>query len=420
MKALSAVVATFAVIILAAIFLPGCLKDTRSHIYKLYTPVYKTTEDVRANIKSNSVQPIKNPGKLFIKGQYIFLNEIDKGIHIIDNSNPSNPKNVAFIDIPGNMDLAVKGDVLYADLYTDLITLDISDPLHVVKKKIIDNAFPERRYANGFVPSNQKIIVDWIIKDTTVVEDLGTNNSWGCANCMVADALLFSSSSAPSSKTPFGVGGSMARFSIINSTLFTVGTTNLNVYSISTPENPVFSTQVGLGMGIETVYPFKDRLFIGSSNGMLIYDVSNPASPSRLGQFGHVTACDPVIADDDYAFVTLSSGVRCSNASNQMDVLDISSLTAPTLVKTYPLTNPHGLSKDDNTLFVCDGTDGLKVYDASNVKDLKLITQLKGFESYDVIAFNKLAIVVSKDGLRQFDYSNPNNIKLVSMLGWAL
>lgn len=420
MKSLSVIVAAVVATILTATFLPGCLKDTRSHTYKIYTPVYKTTEDVRANIKSNAPQNIMNPGKLFIKGQYIFLNEIDKGIHIIDNTNPANPKNVAFIDIPGNMDLAVKGDVLYADLYIDLVTLDSSDPLHIVKKKIIDNAFPERRYANGFVPSNQKIIVDWIVRDTTVVEDMANgNNLWGCPNCMVMDALMLSSSAAPVAKSLFGMGGSMARFSIINSTLFTVGTTDLSAYSIAAPEDPIFSKKVSLGVGIETVYPFKDRLFIGSSTGMLIYDVSNPSNPSKLGQFGHITACDPVIADDDYAFVTLRSGVRCSNASNQMDVLNISNLTSPTLVKTYSMTNPHGLSKDENTLFVCDGTDGLKVYDASNVKELKLIKQMKGFESYDVIAFNKLAIVVSKDGLRQYDYSNPNDIKLLSTLGWA-
>lgn len=420
MKALSVIVAASVAIILTATFLTGCLKDTRSHTYRIFTPVYKTTADVRANIKSNSPQNITNPGKLVIRGEYIFLNEIDKGIHIIDNSNPVSPKNVAFIDIPGNMDIAVKGDILYADLYIDLVTLDISDPLHVVTKKIIDNAFPERKYSNGFVPSNQRIIVDWLIRDTTVVEDLndGTSN-WSCPNCIISDLAFSSMAMSPTAKSVVGVAGSMARFSIVNSTLYTVGTSDLSVYSIAAPENPLFSTKVNMGLGIETVFPFKDRLFIGSTSGMFIYDISNPSNPAKLGQFSHVTACDPVIADDNLAFVTLSSGVRCSNASNQMDVLDISNLTFPVLLKTYPMTNPHGLSKDGNTLFVCDGKDGLKVYDASNAKDLKLKIQMKGYESYDVIAFNNLAVVVAKDGLRQYDYSNPDNIKLLSTIGWA-
>ncbi|HYC29855.1 MAG TPA: hypothetical protein VEB42_13575, partial [Chitinophagaceae bacterium] len=105
--------------------LQSCLKDsyTRSTTYTYYQPVYKTTAEVRANIKSNPSQKIERPGKLYIKGQYIFLNEIDKGVHIIDNSNPANPRNIAFIDIPGNVDIAVKGNTLYADLYTDLVAI---------------------------------------------------------------------------------------------------------------------------------------------------------------------------------------------------------------------------------------------------------------------------------------------------------
>ena len=45
-------------------------------------------------------------------------------------------ENLFFIDIPGSIDIAVKGNILYADLYTDLVALDISNPLNVVKTKI--------------------------------------------------------------------------------------------------------------------------------------------------------------------------------------------------------------------------------------------------------------------------------------------
>lgn len=122
---------TAAGVVFTLAFFAGCLKDsvTRTYTYKLFRPVYKTTAEVRANIKSNASVAVQQPGKLFIKGDYIFLNELDKGIHIIDNSNPAQPKNVAFIDIPGNLDLAVKGNTLYADLYTDLVAIDITDPL---------------------------------------------------------------------------------------------------------------------------------------------------------------------------------------------------------------------------------------------------------------------------------------------------
>ena len=101
------------VTIFPVIFFSGCIKDTcrQSRSYTMYVPVYKTNEEVRLNIKSNPAKEMERPGKLFIKGHYIFLNEVDKGIHVIDNSNPASPRNVSFIDIPGNVDLAVKGSI---------------------------------------------------------------------------------------------------------------------------------------------------------------------------------------------------------------------------------------------------------------------------------------------------------------------
>src|SRR6185369_422995 len=127
-----------AVCIIGIIYLQSCFKDHCTQTYSFFSPVYKTTAQVRANIKSNPEQPIERVAKLYIKGRYIFLNELDKGIHIIDNIDPAAPRNVAFITIPGNMDMAVKGNTLYADAYTDMITLNITDPLHVATTSIIE------------------------------------------------------------------------------------------------------------------------------------------------------------------------------------------------------------------------------------------------------------------------------------------
>ena len=69
-------------------------------------------------------------------GNYIFLNEVNKGVHIIDNSNPAKPSIKAFINIPGNVDIAVKGSTLYADLFADLVVVDISNPLDAAFKKM--------------------------------------------------------------------------------------------------------------------------------------------------------------------------------------------------------------------------------------------------------------------------------------------
>jgi hypothetical protein len=124
--------------------LTGCVKDTvkNTYTYTYFEPVYKPYSEVVANIKSNASTPVAIPGKICIIGKYILLNEVDKGIHVIDNSNPSAPANIAFIDLPGNVDIAVKGNILYADFYSDLVAIDISDPRNAKVKKIVKHIFP--------------------------------------------------------------------------------------------------------------------------------------------------------------------------------------------------------------------------------------------------------------------------------------
>lgn len=403
-------------------FLQGCLKDsyTRTYHYTYYVPVCKTTQEVRANIKSNPVQPIENAGKLYIKGQYIFLNEIDKGIHVIDNSNPSHPQQIAFITIPGCMDLAVKGNTLYADLYTDLVAIDISNPHNVVLKKVIEGVFPHRYYNSSFVPDTTQVIANWEKRDTTVTEKYSLDKLIGGGRVYM-DYAAFSgavpeANKSSASVSPYGVGGSMARFTIINQRLYTVGTSDLTVFNISNTENPSFVSHQNIQAIIETIYPFMDKLFIGSQTGMFIYDVSRADDPIQVGQFSHIMSCDPVITDGQFAYVTLRTGTTCARNSNELEILKLNNLINPALIKTYPMTNPYGLSKDGSTLFICDGKDGLKIYDANDVTNLQLKKTIGVPETYDVIAFGGDAILVAKDGLYQYDYSNLNDIHFLSKI----
>ncbi len=407
----------FSIFFLTSLF-SSCIKDTcrQVHHYTYYEPLYKTSAEVRSNIKSNPAKEIKNPGKILILGNYIFLNEVDKGIHVIDNRNPSSPVNVAFIDIPGNIDLAVKGNTLYADLYTDLVTLDISNPLNVVKKTIVDGVFPERYYEGAIINDSSKIIYDWIKHDTTIYGDC-KNNMWTQGGVVVYTDFGTPALNSNGSKSPIGIAGSMARFALVNNYLYTVSNSDLNIFNISNAMSPAFSNKVQVDWHVETIYPFENKLFIGSNNGMYMYDInSSPDNPVKLGEFTHARSCDPVIADDKYAFVTLHSGTTCLGFNNELDVIQLNNLVNPSLLKVYSLTSPHGLSKDGNLLFICDGEDGLKIFNASNVQALQLIKHFSNLETYDVIANNNVALVVASDGLYQYNYADVNNIHLISKI----
>ena len=85
---------------------------------------------------------------------------------MIDTHNLSNRgKGEPFINIPGNVDIAVKGSILYADLFhRPCSNKYFSHPTQVSLTKIIPSVFPERQYGNGFIADTSKIIVDWIEK----------------------------------------------------------------------------------------------------------------------------------------------------------------------------------------------------------------------------------------------------------------
>ncbi|HOZ67858.1 MAG TPA: hypothetical protein PLB49_14765 [Chitinophagaceae bacterium] len=396
----------FLLTVLTAFVFQSCLKDKMLYTYTIARPVYEQKSVVYANIRSNAPQQVEHPGKIYLYGNYIFLSEVDKGVHIIDNSNPANPVRKAFINIPGNLDIAVKGSTLYADLYTDMVVVDITDPLAARFVRYIPQVFPHRYAGYVMTSDSSRVIVDWIRKDTTV-------NHSDFLNSNKADMLVFSSSAggtanqSGAASNPTGVAGSMARVSIVGDYLYCVNNYSLLSFQLNTPTDPQKTATNNVGWNIETIYPFRNKLFIGSSNGMFIYDITNPAVPVREGQFSHARACDPVITDGNYAYVTLRDGTACTGTANQLDVVDVSNMSSPFLLKTYNLTNPHGLAKSGSYLYICDGRDGIKVYDAAAPASLSLKKHITGMNTYDAIAWNDNLLVVAEDGLYQYNISNP-------------
>ncbi|GAB5554153.1 MAG: hypothetical protein Sapg2KO_37440 [Saprospiraceae bacterium] len=131
-------------------------------------PIYADF-DTWDEIISLPARPIENLGKIYYKAPYIFVNERFKGIHIFDNSDPSQPTPIAFIQIYGSEDIAISGNILYADNYTDLVAIDISDLNNVqVVSRTEDlytrsgKAFPEG-YSGYFecVEESQGLVVGW-------------------------------------------------------------------------------------------------------------------------------------------------------------------------------------------------------------------------------------------------------------------
>ena len=89
---------------------------------------YMTFEEFREKgIEVLPAREISNAGKIYVYNNLLLVQEVDKGIHIIDNSNKKEPQPKQFLKLVGNLDMAVKEGYLYLDSYMDLVVLDIND-----------------------------------------------------------------------------------------------------------------------------------------------------------------------------------------------------------------------------------------------------------------------------------------------------
>ena len=127
--------------------------------YTAYDPIYSKIEDIRDSVSFEPKRDINNPGKLNYKGGYLFITETGKGIHIIDNRNINNPINIGFIVLPGNYDIATKGDYLYADSYIDLVVFDISNINSIIEINRIEGTFENYYIDQGLYSEELGIIV---------------------------------------------------------------------------------------------------------------------------------------------------------------------------------------------------------------------------------------------------------------------
>lgn len=100
---------------------------------KCQEPVYMKYETLREMPSIEAPRAVKTAGKIYIWNNTLFVNEPNKGIHVIDISNKSAPEKLSFLKLPGNIDIAVKDGYLYADSFVDLVVLDVHDPHHIAR-----------------------------------------------------------------------------------------------------------------------------------------------------------------------------------------------------------------------------------------------------------------------------------------------
>jgi hypothetical protein len=161
---------TFRAVAFVAIFLQCGCEPTEENLVSQtvgYKPVYGSQEAVA--IELTDPVPVKHPGKIYEYGEYLFVNELTKGIHVFNNINPGDPKPVAFIKIIGNSDMAIRNNILYANHMGNIVAIDLKD-LNSIE---LVASLPLQAYTAGVLPPKgsyfecidpeKGVVLDWLL-----------------------------------------------------------------------------------------------------------------------------------------------------------------------------------------------------------------------------------------------------------------
>lgn len=138
------------VVLLMVTLLSGCYIEQESFDRPQNTegfrPVYGSENEMSVSVLPS--RTVNNPGKIYVYGKYLLVNEKKAGIHVFDNTNPMEPQKIAFIQLLGNTDMAMKDGILYADHLGNLVALSTHDFLSIEEK----GRLPLKNWDKGLPP----------------------------------------------------------------------------------------------------------------------------------------------------------------------------------------------------------------------------------------------------------------------------
>ena len=411
-----------AIVVLNIIGYSSCTNDFGSSeiTYTKATAIYGDLDEQRNLPLNIAAKELINPGKIYVSEDLLLIGEEGEGIHVYDNSDPENPTSISFIQIPSNREFYVHNNSIYAESVYDMLKIDISDRSTPKLTNRIENAFIQE-----FTNENGQALIGFEYE--TVTEELDPNSSiWDLAQNGNNVFVDFQDRLIPESAVPSSFAGS-SQSSI--GTVNRIAVSEDYVYTISTRFLTVFKDEGALqlkgthdiGWDMETIYPQDDALFVGTRSSMQIINITSPEQPIMDGFFSHATACDPVLPDGDIAYVTLRTGDEdvCPGDLNALVSVNVSNIRNPFQIQEIPMESPYGMTLIADILYVGEGKNGLKLFDASDRANLKEIKHDSSVEAYDIIAHPtkpNLLLVASPTGFGQYEIDSETED--LSLLSW--
>lgn len=161
-------------------------------------------------------------------------------------------------------------------------------------------------------------------------------------------------------------------------------------------------------------FSIKDKIaFVGDgSGGMTLINCTDVTSPSIITQYNGGYGWDVEIYED---IAYLGKGYMGMNAG--IDVIDISNFSDPVKITSIPLSGDIvDLEIKNSRLYAVDNSNGLFIYDISNVTNPNLLASYEASLNYFMfveVVNNVAWLGTWQDGIHIIDITDPSNITLL-------
>lgn len=385
-----------------------------------YTDFGRTVYFVHAIDVSNPTNCVKvgsysTSGFMAVAGHFIYVNEGEKGVSVIDFSDPSRPARIGHYDRPGKVGpVVVSGNYIYVARQTDGMEIfDVSDPSKPVRTGgYVGNC------VNLAVSGSQVYVVNsqgWEIVDVTVpsapIRVASQNTAGGLAGAVaVADSFAYlaeggvlriidvheqnlmvnvgtcevgglardvvvSGGYAYVANAAYGlqvidvrdptkcrrVAGDLANgtaparaVAIAGHHLYVASASDVLVFDVGDPTAPVKVAEHNVGAPVHAISLAADRAYVAAyTNGIIVLDISDPAKSVRLAQIALDGAAVNVVAEGNRAYVLSADDGDPRDA--ELAVLDVTEPARAIQVADLDRYGFSALALSDHHLYLTSG-----------------------------------------------------------------
>jgi len=319
----------------------------------------------------------------------------ESGIHVFNIADPSSPNLIGhFAGVRSWVrGLDVKNNIVYAAVHT------------AGGIQVIDFSSPSTPFEAGFLPmGSESSVYDVLMEDNRAY----VAGSWQYG-------LVVLNSSTPASPTVLGsyntpnIASNLVKSGQYVYVSDMWDNPGVVVVNVTNPANPQLQTTLSVpGTAIKGLWIDSNRLFVSSLTALSIFSLSNPASPTLLGSYfqrdalGHPWG---VRAKDGYLYV--------SDFRMGLKIFDIADPSNPMYLGKYRIsTEAEGVEVRGNVAYVCSSWgNGIEVIDLSDRNHPDLIVKItlpgSGSVKKAKASGNYLYTVGSEGGVFVLEISNP-------------